>query len=189
VRRIIYTFSVSLDGYIESPTGDLSWTMPDEELHRYFNSLEDGIDTHLYGRRMWEGMAEFWPTADQDPGALPYIAEYAGIWRSKQKVVFSRTLDEVGEGATLLREVDPGEIRRMKAGAGKDFSLGGAELAAEFMRHDLIDEYQLVVRPLVLGGGKPMFGPLAEPMNLQLIEARPFASGVVFLRYERPQSE
>lgn len=188
MRRVIYAFNVSLDGYIESPAGDLNWSDPDEELHRYFNALEDGLDTHLYGRRLWELMSAFWPTADEDPEAPSYIAEYAEIWRSKQNVVFSRTLERVPEGVTLLREVDPGEIRRLKAQPGKDLNVGGAELAAEFMRHDLIDEYQLVVHPVVLGGGKPMLGALAGPLDLRLVEVHPFASGVVSLRYERPRA-
>jgi dihydrofolate reductase len=185
MRRVTYFFSVSLDGYIESPTGDSEWTVPDEELHYHFNQMEDGIDTHLYGRRMYELMADFWPTADTDPASTPAMAEYAGIWRSKKKVVFSRSLNEVDEGVTLLREVAPDEIRSMKEQPGGDFSVAGATLASAFMEHDLIDEFHLAVYPLLLGGGRPMFTPLGERFDLRLIESRQFERGVVYLRYER----
>ncbi|MEX0784434.1 MAG: dihydrofolate reductase family protein [Dehalococcoidia bacterium] len=185
MRKILYFFSVSLDGYIESPNGDPAWASPDEEMHYHLNKLEDGIDTHLYGRGMWELMAGFWPTAHKDPASTPAMVEYAAIWRSKAKVVFSRTLRDVDEGVTLIREVVPEEIRAMKDQPGGDISLGGASLAATFMAHDLIDEYHLALYPLLLGGGKPMFMPLGKHFDLRLIESRQFDRGVVFLRYER----
>jgi dihydrofolate reductase len=185
MRRIIYFFSASLDGYIEGPNGELEWTTPDEELHFFFNGLEDGIDTHLYGRRMWELMDAFWPTADQDPDSTPAMVEYANIWRSKDKVVFSRSLESADDGVTFVREVDPDRVRAWKAEPGGNMSLGGATLAAEFMKHDLIDEYQVALYPLLLGAGKPMFMPTGNQLQLRLAERRDFDRGVVFLRYER----
>jgi dihydrofolate reductase len=184
MRRIIYTMSTSLDGYIEGPGGDMSWAFPDEELHRFFNALEDDFDTHFYGRLMWEGMVGFWPTADENPELPAYVAEYAPIWRSKKKFVFSKTMEDGGEHATLIREVDPDEVRRIKAQPGKAISIGGPGLAATFMQHGLVDEFQLAVHPVVLGGGKPMFPPGVRE-QLTFVSAQTFASGVVFVRYTR----
>lgn len=183
MRKVIYGFSVSVDGYIESAAGDAQWAVPSDELHRFFNGLEGGIDTHLYGRRMWEVMSGFWPTAGDDEE--PAIAEYARIWQGKTKVVYSRTLESVGEGATLVREVVPDEVRKLKAQPGRNISVAGAELAAAFIEHDLVDEYQLTVFPLILGGGKPMLPALQQPFGLRLTESRAFPEGVMLLRYER----
>lgn len=181
MRQIVYTMSVSLDGYIEGADGDVSWTFPGEELHRFFNSLEADFDTHFYGRRMWEGMVGFWPTATGHE--LPYIREYADTWLGMNKVVFSKTLEDTGGHATIVREVDPDAIRRLKAGPGKNISIGGPTLAAEFLRHGLIDRVQLAVHPVVLGGGKPMF-PLGATGQLRFVSERTFPQGVVFLEYE-----
>jgi dihydrofolate reductase len=186
MRRIIYSFSVTLDGYIEGPSGDMAWAYPEEELHRAFNAMEDGIDMHIYGRRTWEGMANYWPTADENPEAPPWEAEYARIWRSKRKVVYSRSLESVEHGAQLVRRVDPAEVAAWKAEPGLDISIAGAELAAEFMAHDLIDQYHVVVCPVLLGGGKPMFAGLASPLPLRLIDTRTYrGQGMVWLHYER----
>ncbi len=181
--KIIYAMSVSLDGYVESTGEDLSWSYPSAELHRHFNEEERKIDTFLYGRRMYETMTAYWPTADQDPSAPDAEIEYATIWKAKKKIVFSRTLTQVGWNARLFRGDIAAEIHKLKAEPGKVMSVGGATLAATFMQLGLVDEYHLYVHPILLGGGKPMFPPLGDRINLKLIETRMFGQGVVLLKY------
>jgi dihydrofolate reductase len=183
--KVIYAMSVSLDGFIEAANGDLSWSFPDEELHKHFNDLESTIDIHLYGRRLYENMAAYWPTADENPSAPKNEIEYARIWRNMPKIVFSKTLDQVGWNSRLIRGDIAGEVNKLKEQPGRDMSVGGAELASTFMQLGLIDEYRLYVHPIVLGGGKPMFPRLHDNINLQLVETRTFGSGVVLLRYQR----
>jgi len=184
MRKVIYAISVSLDGFIEGTDGNLNWSFPDEELHQHFNDREAMIDTYLYGRGLYENMTAFWPTADENASAPEYEIEYARIWKCKPKVVFSKTLTQVGWNSRLVRENVAEEVRRLKEQPGDDLSVGGAELAASFMRLGLIDEYDLYVHPVVLGGGKPMFGRLDNEIILQLVETRTFGSGVVLLRYQ-----
>jgi dihydrofolate reductase len=184
MRNLIYAFSVSLDGFIEAQDGDLSWSTPDEELHQHFNDLERSIDTILYGRGLYETMAAFWPTADEDPSAPQVVLEYARIWKAKPKIVFSRTLDQVGWNSRLVRGDIAAEVNQLKEQAGDTMSVGGAGLAASFMQLGLIDEYWLYIHPVILGRGKSMFSELRERIKLQLIETRLFGSGVVLLRYQ-----
>lgn len=185
MRDVIYGLNVSLDGYIEDANGTLEWSVPDEELHRYFNDLEKKIDVHLYGRGLYEIMAGYWPTADTDPSAPDYVIEYAHIWQNIPMIVFSRTLEDVGENARLVRGNIAEEVKKLKAQPGKAMVVGGASLAASFMQLDLIDEYQLLIHPVILGGGKRMFTTDVK-LNLRLVETRRFGSGVVLLRYRRP---
>lgn len=180
-----YGMSVSVDGFMEGANGDLSWTAVDEELHQHFNDLERATDILLYGRGLYETMAAFWPTADENPSAAPYEVEYARIWKSKPKIVFSRTLEQVGWNSRLSRDDVVAEVRRLKEQPGITMSVGGAGLAATCMQHDLIDEYRLYIAPTLLGGGKPMFPPLPERHDLRLVETQTFSSGVVLLRYSR----
>jgi dihydrofolate reductase len=183
--KVIYSMGMSLDGFIEAPDGSIDFTNPDAELHQYFNDLESSIGMHLYGRRLYENMAAFWPTADEDPAADPQTIEYAQIWRPKPKAVFSTSLHDVGWNARLFREVVPEEVERLKQETDKDLSLGGAGLARSFLRLGLIDEFHLVVHPVLLGGGKPMFGEFSGPVNLRLVESRTFGRGVVMLHYRK----
>jgi dihydrofolate reductase len=183
MRKVIYAMSVSLDGLIEATDGDLGWSYPDEELHKHFNDQEAAIDTFLYGRRMYEGMVAYWPTADDNPSAPEYEIEYARIWKSKPKIVFSTTLDRVEWNSRLVRGNIAEEVNRLKEQPGGNMSVGGAQLASTFMQLGLIDEYRLYVHPIVLGGGKPMFRPLRDRIHLNLVETRTFGSGVVLLRY------
>jgi dihydrofolate reductase len=185
VRKVIYGMMVSLDGYIETPGWEIDWILIDEELHKYVNDQERAVDTYLYGRRMYELMARFWPTADEDPAAPDFIVEYARIWKRTPKVVFSKTLERVEWNARLVRDDIAGEISRLKQQPGQDLEVGGADLAATVMRLGLIDEYQLYVQPVILGGGKRMLPALEARINLRLVETRTFHSGVVLLRYER----
>ena len=183
MRKIIYSMMVTLDGWIAGPRGELDWATIDRELHEYVNDQERTVDTHLYGRRTWEVMAAHWPTADTDPSSLDFEVEYSRIWKRMQKIVFSRTLQQVEGNARLAREVSAAEIEKLKEEPGKDIAVAGADLASTFMRLGLIDEYQLYVHPVVLGGGTPMFPGLDQPLELELIGTRTFGTGVVHLRY------
>ncbi len=185
--KIIYSFSVSLDGFVESARGDLDWSLIDEEIHTHFNEQERSIDLFLYGRRLYELMASFWPTADTNPKAPAFVVEYAKIWKSKPKVVFSTTLTHVEWNSRLVRDNLAAEVQRLKAEPGKHISVGGPALASSLIQLDLVDEYWLYLNPLLLGGGKPMFPALKEQVSLSLLETKHFASGVMLLRYERKQ--
>ena len=188
MRKVIYAMSVSLNGFIEATNGDLSWSFPDEELHKHFNDQETMIDTHLYGRRLYENMAAYWPTADENPSAPEYELEYARIWKSKPKIVFSKTLDRVGWNSRLVRGNIADEVNKLKVQPGGYMNVAGAEIASTFMQLGLIDEYWLYAHPVVLGSGKPMFPHLCDKINLQLVETRTFGSGVVLLRYQHETS-
>ncbi|MFN2608199.1 MAG: dihydrofolate reductase family protein [Acidimicrobiales bacterium] len=185
MNRIILMMSVSVDGFFEGPDHDLSWQLVDDELHRHFNEELGAMAAFLDGRVTYELMAGYWPTADADPAAPAPIAEFAGIWRDMPKVVYSRTLERAGWGSTVAREVVPEEVREIQARAEGDLVVGGADLAASFLGHDLIDELRLYVHPVVIGAGTPLFRP-GTRIDLQLAEVRTFASGVVLLRYRRP---
>ncbi|TQN41466.1 dihydrofolate reductase [Blastococcus colisei] len=185
MRKIIVHMSVSLDGFFEGPDHDISWHRVDDELHTYVNEQLATASTFLEGRVTQELMAAFWPTADQDPEVSAPMKEFAGIWRDMPKIVFSRTLDRVDWATEVRNEVDPAEIRALKDRPGGDMVLGGADLAATFRRHDLIDEYRLFVNPVLLGRGRQLFGPSGAPTDLRLVEARTFGNGVVLLRHER----
>jgi dihydrofolate reductase len=184
MRKVIYAMSVSLDGFIEAPNGDLRWSFPDEELHQHFNDWEKTIDLHLYGRGLYENMAAFWPTADENPSAPQVEIEYARIWKNMKKIVFSKTLKQVGWNSQLVSENIVEEVNRLKAQPGKDMSVGGAGIASTFMQLGLIDEYILFIHPIILGSGKPMFRYLHDQIRLQFVETHPFGSGVVLLNYQ-----
>lgn len=186
MRRIVLMVSVSLDGFIEGPGQRIDWHRVDDELHTYFNDRLRMMGAFLSGRVTHELMAGFWPTADADPTVTGPMAEFAAIWRDKPKIVFSRTLESAGWNTTIKRDVVPEEIRQLKAQPGGDLALGGADLAASFLRHDLVDEYHLCIHPVVIGGGKPLFPASDTDRVLRLMETRAFGNGVVLLRYERP---
>jgi dihydrofolate reductase len=186
VRKIILMMSVSIDGFIAGPNGELDWHLVDDELHGHFNEVLAGMGAFLSGRTVYELMADFWPTADSDPASTPPMVEFAGIWRDTPKIVYSRTLERADWNTTVVREIVPEEVRRLAAEPGDDLSLGGAEVAAEFLRHDLVDEYRLYVHPVVIGDGKRLFPALANRIPLRLAQTRTFGNGVVLLHYVRP---
>ena len=151
-------------------------------MHAFWNDLERGIGTSLYGRRMYETMA-VWDTAEMIEGKSAIVREYAEVWRDADKVVFSRTLDQVTTERTRLeREFDPDAIRRLKEDAERDISIGGPTLAAEAIRAGLVDEYQLVVAPIIVGGGTSVF-PGGVRFDLELVDERRFTNGAVHLHY------
>ena len=187
MRKIILMMSVSLDGFIEGPNREIDWHMVDDELHAHFNEVLAAMGAFLSGRVTYELMAGFWPTADTNPSSTGAMVEFARIWPDMPKIVFSRTLERADWNTTVVRDVVVEEIMKLKAQPGGDLALGGADLAASFMRHDLIDEYRLYVNPIVLGQGKPLFPPSDTRIDLRLAEIRTFGNGVVLLRYERPR--
>ena len=176
---------VSLDGYIETPEHSLDWILIDEELHSFANDQARDEDAFVYGRRLYEVMAAYWPTADQSPGASEVERDFARIWRDKPKIVASTTLDKVEWNSRLVRDDVGGEIARLKAEPGGFVEIGGPTLAATAERLGLIDEYRPIIQPVVLGAGTPFFAPGSPRRQLRLLEMKRFASGVTYLRYER----
>ena len=185
MRKLILMTSVSLEGFFEGPDHDLSWHLVDDELHTHFNEELAAMGAFLAGRVTHEGMAEFWPAAGENPTSTAPMVEFARIWREKPKFAFSRTLERADWNTTIVREVVPDEIRELKAQPGGDLALGGAVLAATFLRHDLVDELRLYVHPVVLGRGTPFFKPSDAKVELRLAGTRTFGNGVVLLQYTR----
>ncbi|MFD5099249.1 dihydrofolate reductase family protein [Streptomyces albidochromogenes] len=185
MRKIILMMSVSLDGFFEGPERQIDWHLVDDELHGHFNRKLSTMGAFLHGRVTYELMADVWPTADADPANAGPMAEFAGIWRDMPKFVFSRTLERADWNTTVVREVDPDEMRALKARSGGDMVAGGAGLAASFMRHDLIDEFHLYVHPVLIGKGRPLFPSADARVGLRLVETRTFGNGVLLVRYAR----
>jgi dihydrofolate reductase len=183
MRNVVYFASISVDGYIGSDNGDDDWVVPDPELHRHFNSLEASIGTHLYGRRMYEIMAGFWPTAADLPGAPDYIQEYAMIWKDMPKVVFSKSLNKTGWNSRLVSGDAVAEVARLKQEPGFDMSVGGTALAASLAQAGLIDEYRFYVMPAIIGSGTHAFSGLGRHIDLATQEVQRFSAGAVLLRY------
>jgi dihydrofolate reductase len=180
--KLIYAAIASLDLYVEDETGKFDWAAPDEELHAFVNDLERPIGTYLYGRRMYETMV-FWETAGDGADEPAVFHDYAEIWRSAEKVVFSRTLQSVGSARTRIeRELDRDSVLRLKQSSEADLTIGGAELAAQALAAGLVDECHLFLHPIVVGGGKRAL-PDHVRVPLELLDERRFASGVVHLRY------
>jgi dihydrofolate reductase len=185
MRKIVVSLSVSVDGFIEGPNREIDWHLVDDELHEHFNQQLEAMSAFLSGRVTWELMAAFWPTADRDPTASPPVVEFARIWRDMPKFVYSRTLERAGWNTTIVRDVNPAQVEKLKAQPGGDMALGGADLAAAFRRHGLIDEWRIYVHPVVIGRGKPLIQPSDARLDLRLIETRAFGNGVVLVRYQR----
>jgi len=188
VGKLIYSMSVSADGFIAGPDGDFSWTEPSEELFRFHTDRVRQLGAHLCGRRLYETML-YWETADQDPALGPDQREFAELWQGLPKVVFSTTLESVEGNARLASDSLPEEIRRLKEQVDGDLEVGGAALAAGCIELDLVDEYHLFVYPVIVGGGKPFFPPTQASLELKLVETRSFASRIASLRYQRSRRE
>jgi len=182
MARLIYSTISSLDGYVADEDGNFDWAAPDEEVHAFVNELERLVGTCLYGRRMYETMV-FWETVDTGPGQEPVMRDFADVWRAADKVVYSRTLDEVSSARTRLeREFDPEAVRELVASASSDVAIGGSELAAEAFREGLVDECQVFLAPVVVGAGKRSL-PAGVFARLELLEQRRFDGGFAYLRY------
>ena len=185
MRKLIYSMGVSLDGFIAGPAGEIDWTAPDPELHRFHNEQARAVGTHVCGRRLYEEM-RYWDTAEEDPSLPEHELEFARIWKAMPKLVFSTTLEQVAGNARLAGDGLAAEVAELKQQPGNDLAVGGAGLASSCMRLGLIDEYRLFVSPVALGGGTRFFPALDERINLELVETRTFGSRVVYVRYRRP---
>jgi dihydrofolate reductase len=181
--KLIYLLNVSLDGFIETTDHGLDWATVDHEIHTWFNDQMRGLDATFYGRRIWEVMAGHWPTAEEDPAITDTEREFARIWNPMPKIVFSTSLDRVDHNARLVRG-DVGEVHeKVRTEFDGDLGVAGPNLAGQFVRRGLVDEYRLVVHPVVLGAGTPYWPELDEPLRLQLADTHRFSSGVEFRSY------
>ena len=182
MRSVTYSMSASLDGYIVGPDGTFDWTMPDEVFRFWIDEIR-GVGVHLLGRRLYETML-YWETADQDPSLGDAELEWAAIWKPLPKVVFSTTLSAVQGHARLASGGLAEEIERLRAEPGEgEVAIGGATLAAETAALGLIDEYRVMVYPVLVGGGIPFFPQRERRVELELVETRTFSSRVVYLCY------
>jgi dihydrofolate reductase len=183
VAKLIYSVIASLDGYIEDTEGKFDWAAPDEEVHAFINELERPIGTYLMGRRMYETMV-FWESPPELTAQSSVFQDFAEIWRRAEKVVYSETLQTVSSARTRIeRAFDAEAVRQLKAEAGHDLTVGGSELAAEAIRAGLVDEYQLFLVPVAVGGGKRALAEMPARVSLELLDERRFRTGTVFLRY------
>jgi len=182
VGKLIYTGLISLDGYLTDAGGNFDWAAPDAELHAAVNELERPVGTYLYGRRMYEVM-RYWETEPSGPDASPVERDYAEVWRSADKVVFSRSLDAVTTTRTRLeRRFDADLVLELKRASESDLSIGGAGIAAAAFSAGLVAAVTMILNPVLVGGGA-RFLPDGIRLDLTLLEERRFASGVVLLRY------
>ena len=188
MRKLIYSMGVSLDGYIAGPDGTFEWAAPDEEQHRFHNEQMRELGGQLCGRRLYETL-RVWDEVDERSAPGEIALEFARIWRATPKLVFSRTLDEVGPNATLVKGDAVEEVARLKEEPGGPLAVGGAGLAAAIVRSGLVDELGLFVNPVVVGGGTPFFPSLDTKLDLELVETRTFGSRVAYLRYGSAEAE
>jgi dihydrofolate reductase len=186
VAKLIYSMITSLDGYVADESGTFDWAAPDEEVHAFVNDLERPIGTYLYGRRMYETM-RYWETAEAQPGRRPVSLDFAQLWQAADKIVYSAALEAVKTKRTRLeRDFDPDAVRELKRTAERDISIGGPTLAAHAIRAGLVDEFQLFLNPIVVGGGNPAI-PSGLRVPLELADEHRFRNGVVHLRYVLPE--
>ena len=181
-NKIIVWMQMSLDGRTRGPDGAFDWAFVGGDLHRHFVDTLRDAGAFLYGRRVYEMMASFWPTADEQPGSTPMQADYAKIWRPMPKLVFSRSLATADWNGTVVREIGPAVRDRLD---GDAYLFGGAETVHAFAERDLIDEYQIFVHPILLGGGTPLFPELPARQAMSLVETRTFDDTVAGLRFAR----
>ncbi len=181
--KLIYSMNISLDGFVETQDHGLDWVLIDEELHTWFNDQARRADAFLYGRRLYEVMTAYWPTAESDPSATESMLDFARVWNAKPKVVFSTSLEKVEWKSRLVTGDVGEELARLRVEFDGDLAVGGPTLASAFIERGLVDEYRLLVHPVILGAGTPFFPVLDRPIGLRLLETRTFGSGVVYLGY------
>lgn len=182
MARLIYSAIMSLDGYTADEEGRFEWAAPDEEVHAFVNDLERPVGTYLFGRRMYETM-RFWETVSTAADQSPVSLEFARIWQAADKIVYSTTLEAPATANTRIeRDFDPDQIRKLKTAADRDLTVGGPHLAAQAIAAGLVDEYQLLIVPAVVGGGTRAL-PDQVHLNLTLAAERKFTSGTIYLCY------
>jgi dihydrofolate reductase len=181
--KVIFLMNVSLDGYIETRDHSVDWTTSDDELLTWFSERTRSIEALVYGRRLYELMNAYWPTAESDPAATGPMVEFARIWNAKPKIVVSSSMQEAPAGWRLTSGDPEAILEELRRDFSGDLEIGGPTLAADFIRRGLVDEYELVVHPVILGGGTPFFPDLERPAGLRLLETRTLSSGVVYLAF------
>ena len=182
MAKLIYAAFTSLDGYVADETGNFDWAELDEEVHAFINSRERQIGTYLFGRKMYETVA-VWETPDLIPHRTAAMMEFAPIWQAAEKIVYSTTLQTVSTAKTRLeRKFEADIVRKLKAGATRDVGVGGPALAAHAIRAGLVDEYNLLIAPIIAGSGNPYL-PGKVRLKLELLDERRFANGLVHVRY------
>jgi dihydrofolate reductase len=182
MAKLIYSAISSLDNYVADEDGNFDWAVPDEEVHAFINDLDRSLGTYLYGRRMYETMVG-WETDPTLAEQSPQMEDFVQIWQSADKIVYSRTLEEVSTARTRIeRDFDPLAVRQMKTVAERDLIVGGPELAAQAFETGLVDECHLFVAPIVVGSGKRSL-PDNVYLKLELLDERRFSSGIVYLYY------
>jgi len=181
--KFIYQTLVSLDGYISGPNDTLDWHIVTEDLHRVFNAEQQRFESYVFGRRTYETMRYWDDPKLLGPDTWGPSREFAAKWVTMPKLVVSRSLAEAGPNARIVRENVVAELRSLKHQAGPDVSIGGGALAASIRHDGLIDEYDLFVHPVVLGGGRALFPSAEGRLGLELLETKTYPQGVVRLRY------
>jgi dihydrofolate reductase len=182
MAKLIFVSNVSLDSYIEDANGGLEWTEPSDEYFTFITDLVRPVGTHLYGRRLYESMA-VWETQPALAAQSELMADFANVWQTADKIVYSTTLPVVSTARTRLeRRFDPDAVRHMKVSAASDLTVGGSTLAAHAFDAGLVDECQLFMHPVLVGQGKPAF-PSDARIQLELLEEHRFGNGIVYLRY------
>jgi dihydrofolate reductase len=185
MRKIIFSIPITLDGYIEGPNRELDWVIADDELHDFATQLLKNADIILYGRVTYELMLHSWPTVTSTSSMPKSMIEFANALNPMSKIVYSRTLKNVEWNTKLMDTLLPEEILKMKSQEGSDIVLGGGAMIAQaFMQHNLIDEYQLLVQPVAIGIGKPLFNGIHDKLKMNLKWSQPFRSGVIALCYQ-----
>jgi dihydrofolate reductase len=181
--KVIFLMNVSLDGYIETSDHSLDWATTNDELHTWFNERLRSTEVSVYGRRLFDLMNAHWPTVESDPAATGPMLEFGRIWNAKPKVVVSGSMREAPPAWRLMSGDPESILEELRRDFSGDIEIAGPTLAAGFIQRGLVDVYQLVVHPVILGGGKPFFPDLERPAGLRLLETRTFSSGAVYLGY------
>jgi dihydrofolate reductase len=183
MAKLIYMMNMSLDGYVEDEHGDFRFAAPvDEEVRNWIFPFVSSFGTLLYGRRMYETMV-YWETAHELPGQSQLGIDFARWWQTAEKIVYSRTLAEPLKAHTRIeRAFDPEAVRQLKANSGHEIAISGPELAAHAIQAGLVDEFQMRMCPVLVGGGK-RYLPSGVRLDLDLLEERRFRCGDIFLRY------
>ncbi|MET8001727.1 dihydrofolate reductase family protein [Nonomuraea glycinis] len=185
MRKIIYYVHTSVDGYIDGPNGEFDWADMGPELSAYSQELVGRTGTFLYGRAVWEVMSSYWPQAESI-SQHPHDLEFAPIWRAAPKIVVSSTLEQVEWDAQLINTDVAGEIAALKERQGGDLLLtGGSTLMSSLTRLGLVDEWHIVVHPVVLGGGRQLFPHPQDRLALRLTDTRRLDSQAVLTSYVR----
>jgi dihydrofolate reductase len=189
VRNLYLFMSLSIDGYFEGPNHDISWHRVDPEFNRFAIRQLKETDLFLWGRRIYQLMEAYWPKVADDPAISKDDRKVANFMNNTEKIVFSRTLENVSETRNwrrmkLVRKFDPADIRRLKERPGGDIGVGGSELAVSFAEAGLIDEFRFMITPVALGAGTPMLQGMKRKLNLELVRTRRFESGNLLLYYK-----